>query len=915
MENKEQALQHLATYIAQTLSPDPAVRKPAEKHLESVEGNLNYPLLLLHLVNTQASGGSDPAIPIAAAIAFKNFVRRNWSPDEDAPNKIHATDREAIKAQIVELMLKSPEAIQRQLSDAISAIGRYDFPQQWSSLMPTLVAKLGGTDDFHVINGVLQTCHSLFKRYRHEFKSDKLWSEIKLVLDSFAAPLTQLFTTLMGLAKQHEGNKAAITIIYSSILLVAKIFYSLNSQEIPEFFEDNIKVWMPNFHILLTTDNPLLKTGEDEEAGLLEQLRSQICDNVGMYARKYDEEFEEFLPIFVTDIWGLLVTTGAQTKYDMLVSNAIGFLALVAEKDRNKALFNNPETMSGICQKVIVPNMEFRDADEELFEDNPEEYIRRDIEGSDVDTRRRAVCDLVRALSKNFESEMTSIFGAYVQEMLVKYGQNASQAWKSKDAAIYLVTSIVAKGQTEKDGVTKTNSLVSVVDFYNAHILSELLNPDVNQIPVLKADSIKYLMIFRNQLPPQTMKEGISHLVRFLGAESTVVNSYAASAIEKLLLLKQADNSPLIQTGDLAPVGATLISGLFSVLSKPTSKENEYVMKAIMRSTSALGDGAAPFMGVMLPKLLEILVGAARNPSKPHFNHYMFETLCLSIRILCRKNPAAVEQFEVHLFPIFQGILQGDVVEFIPYVFQVLALMLDYHPAGSGVTEPYMFLFPCLLAPPLWEKNANIPPLVQLLKIYVKKGVAQIVASDKLGAMLGVFQKLIASKSNDHEGFNLIRCLVDNLPPTAMEQYLKSIFLLLFQRLTSSKTVKFVKCLLVYFATYINRYGAESFIAMIDSIEPNFMAKVLDRLFIAEMQKIGVPLEKRIVGVGVTKLLCECPQSMLTGQYAMYWPPLLQAIIQMFECPEDVAPLVASIAQEAQNFLVKYASVANVQIV
>lgn len=169
---------------------------------------------------------------------------------------------------------------------------------------------------------------------------------------------------------------------------------------------------------------------------------------------------------------------------------------------------------------------------------------------------------------------MTSIFGAYVQEMLVKYGQNASQAWKSKDAAIYLVTSIVAKGQTEKDGVTKTNSLVSVVDFYNAHILSELLNPDgelrehensikkirknkddvltnlilrvlVNQIPVLKADSIKYLMIFRNQLPPQTMKEGISHLVRFLGAESTVVNSYAASAIEKLLLLKQADNSPL----------------------------------------------------------------------------------------------------------------------------------------------------------------------------------------------------------------------------------------------------------------------------------------------------------------------------------------------------------------------------------
>lgn len=32
-----------------------------------------------------------------------------------------------------------------------------------------------------------------FLRYRHEFKSNELWSEIKLVLDTFALPLTELF--------------------------------------------------------------------------------------------------------------------------------------------------------------------------------------------------------------------------------------------------------------------------------------------------------------------------------------------------------------------------------------------------------------------------------------------------------------------------------------------------------------------------------------------------------------------------------------------------------------------------------------------------------------------------------------------------------------------------------------------------
>jgi len=52
--------------------------------------------------------------------------------------------------------------------------------------------------------------------------------------------------------------------------------------------------------------------------------------------------------------------------------------------------------------------------------DNPEEYIRRDIEGSDVDTRRRAACDLVKVLSKYFEAKIMDIFGAYIQVNIVE---------------------------------------------------------------------------------------------------------------------------------------------------------------------------------------------------------------------------------------------------------------------------------------------------------------------------------------------------------------------------------------------------------------------------------------------------------------------------------------------------------------
>ena len=49
---------------------------------------------------------------------------------------------------------------------------------------------------------------------------------------------------------------------------------------------------------------------------MIEQLKSQVCDNVCLYAQKYDEEFQQFLPQFVTAIWNLLTSTGQQPKYD-----------------------------------------------------------------------------------------------------------------------------------------------------------------------------------------------------------------------------------------------------------------------------------------------------------------------------------------------------------------------------------------------------------------------------------------------------------------------------------------------------------------------------------------------------------------------------------------------------------------------
>ena len=54
-------------------------------------------------------------------------------------------------------------------------------------------------------------------------------------------------------------------------------------------------------------------------------------------------------------------------------------------------------------------------------------------------------------------------------------------------------------------------------------------------------------------------------------------------------------------------------------------------------------------------------------------------------------------------------------------------------------------------------------------------------ATNKIEALLGVFQKLIASKTNDHEGFYLLQTMIQSLPKEALANYMRSIFGLLFQ--------------------------------------------------------------------------------------------------------------------------------------
>ena len=878
MDPTPENLRALAEYLLQTLNPDPAVRKAAEKFLSSVEGNEKYAQLLLHTVGSE---DTDTNVRLAAAIAFKNLVKKHWRRTSETSAKISDQDRTEVKKVIVSLMLRMPAALQKQLSDAISVIGSEDFPEHWKDLIPEMIRYFTG-NDFNAINGVLQTAHSLFKRYRHEFKSQELWKEIKYVLGEFAESFNNLFLRIMQLAGENTQNKPVLKVLFSSLLLICKVFYSLICQELPdEFAEAKLEPWMNNFHLLLTTDNKLIDNDDDDEPGTLELIKSQICECASLFAQNYDEDFRPHLPKFVDAIWHLLVTTDIRVKHDVLVSNAIAFLASVAERPGYKDLFAEENTLRSICEKVVVPNMYFRDSDEELFEDNPEEYVRQDLEGSDVDTRRFAACNLVRALCRHYEAAVMSIFTAYVNALLQEH---AKGKWKAKDTALYLISALAMKSKTSKHGATKSSEFVNVSDVFVAQCLPDLQAGIESNTPVLQADALRYLITFRSILSKELLVQVFPLLVVHLRSPAYVVHTYAACSIEKLLIMKNSEGRAMFSLSDISSHQQVLLTNLLSALKMECSAQNEYIMKALLRAISFCGEQVITYQETVLAELVEKLRIVSGNPSKPQFNHYLFECISCLVNLLCQHHPNEVVKVEQKLFPIIEAILVKDVVEFLPYVFQVLSQLLELRPLPVPTT--YTSLFPLLLTPVLWEHVGNIPPMVRLLQALLQKGKEVVANADHLNALLGVFQKLIASKTSDHQGFYLLNSILECLPATLLSPHLKDIFILLFQRMQSSKTTKFVKGLLVFFCLFASQYGGPALIQTIDSIQPNFFAMVIEKLFIPDAQKVSGPVERKICAVGITKILTESP-AMLAKPYLALWNPLLKILIELFELPED----------------------------
>ncbi|EGG14652.1 hypothetical protein DFA_10910 [Cavenderia fasciculata] len=827
-------------------APEANVREEASNNLKNivkVQGGL---ISLLQLIDTQ----QDSFIKQLGAIYFKNHVKENWKKGDQVDYPIYPSDKETIKASMVELILRTQQAnVKSQLIEAMNIIGEAEFPINWPSLLGDIMNKISSTTDYNTINTLLEILNTLLCKYRPLASDKQVLLELREILDTLPKPYLELFNKTGNLIKQSGANftQEQAKSLFTSVHLQLEIFLSMSSVDLPEFFEDNLETFSTDFLYYLnyrSTNPGLINSKSDEEPSLLNQVHTSVCDIVNLYIGVYDDEFSQYLDPFVRGVWELLSQTPNEVRYDSLTYSAIKFIGSVSMSIRH-SLFAEEGTLRQICSHIVAPNIKLRESDVELFEDNQTEYIRRDIEGSDSDTRRRASIELVKGLRKYYEQKVTQMLSVDINNLLAEYRANPAANWASKDSAIFLVTALAVKSDS---GTATANALVPIVQFFETEIVPEITNAATTN-PILLADCLKFITIFRTQLPNF---EAITKLVApCLTNPNYVIHTYAATCIDRLLTVRDpTTKQPRLSVAFVLQNVGDFLRLLIGVLGFPESRQNERVMRTVVRIVLMLiGKIDLQLTVDLLQKFTSIVVAEADNPTNHTFNHYCFE----AIGSLLKSFADRPEAFTI-VTPLISLVLSKDVQEFTPYTFQLLSILVENAPPQN--LQTYRDLLAPLYHPNLFKNQANIPPLVRLYQAFFKKDGAFVVEKGHIEPILGVFRLLIASPINDHEGFYIVESIVENLPFALYENYMKPIFEIILERVSKHKTEKLLRCFIIFLGLVIHKLSIQKTIETINKIRVGLWADIIAKVWIVTSDKVTGKIEKKILSVAMTQMLC-----------------------------------------------------------
>jgi len=448
----------LQPILLNSYSPDRAQRQQAEADLTAF-------LKLSNSFNGFLGIVAEPSMPqdvkMAAALVLKNNCRSYWQR-VDAPLPMTEDEKAAAKDMLLRMVtVEAFKPLRTLLAEITKAVVEHEFPDRWPQLVPTVVANLQSTDRLAVYNSLI-VLRKLAKFF--EYKDGDNRKPLHNIMIA-------VFPTIQGLVHSViNHNNVEVAMVFHQTL---KIFWSCTMYRLPgreTAAACDINFWFQFMSFLI--EKKLPAPGDAADPAFVQPVNLDdraswpwwkakkwasrvITHFIARYGNpKYSsEDNQQFSEYFrsttsVSMLGPVMNALASVTRGEYITEEVhrqcLGFMTTAVEMAPTYKLIK--AHLPFVMFDVIMPTLSLTPHDQELFVNDPVEFVRKVNNPQDewLDPRVAAT-NLLEALVRHRTKDSLSKLLAWMNEKLAAYTAERNYSlrdYRTKDAIMVAMATI-----------------------------------------------------------------------------------------------------------------------------------------------------------------------------------------------------------------------------------------------------------------------------------------------------------------------------------------------------------------------------------------------------------------------------------------------------------------------------------------
>eukprot|EP00026_Physarum_polycephalum_P001519 Phypoly_transcript_01521.p1 GENE.Phypoly_transcript_01521~~Phypoly_transcript_01521.p1 ORF type:complete len:1104 (+),score=247.66 Phypoly_transcript_01521:276-3314(+) len=730
-------------------------------------------------------------------------MTKKWRPYEDPDGEADPqlnfpeSDRAIVKENIVEALVHAPPTVQAQLASAITNICNADFPEKWESLIPK-ITNLIHSQNPAFMHGALLALLMAFKKYSFLTDGKK------------RAPLHAVIATIFPLLLQVFSHLSSNDSLESAAIqrLLCKIFYVSINMSIPPYMTDPnvLNQWISLLQVLLEKQIPDSIQPTDPEARAKFpwwSAKKWAARSLERFVRRYmrprkvdKKSNKKFADVF----------SGAGYAVKAMET----FLRVMAVKRGGGGYLPDKFTQTVLCylrmcirygttyvalkphlevltQEILFPYLCLSDADNELWQEDPVEYLRKEFDPI-------AEYNNPRTESINFITDLVMLRGRpplnnfmkFVVELLKKYTSTPENQrnYREKDGCLHAIGSLSPWLYRVPDYRQNLEVMLLV------HVFPEFSSPH----GFLRARACWIFSQF--------------HKVKFTNAANF------SGAVQKVLSMMHDPELPVrVQAGLslrflifadkiedlLRPLLTPILEAIFKLMNEIESDDLVATLESLI---DKFGEEMAPYAVGLCSRLTESFMKFYKSADETEADDDSAAAAALeclmALRSLLRgvrNMPHIYAQLNPIILPMLQETLNDNSIEYFEELLRTLTFCTFY-----GDVAPMWPLFPLICnAHELWASD-YIADMIPPIDNYISRGTETFLSGPYPDMVMAMYKKAVGNNDTNEEEAGQATELVESMLHNCkgrVDRFLPEMISLAVQRLNTEIESDEFKVLLI----------------------------------------------------------------------------------------------------------------------